>query len=143
MVSGNNIRKIRMAKITDEMIRNGSVRMGSDDWKTYVADAIATEPARRTQTQREQIKIAMGKITQRDETEETSEKPSRYRVSVGRRLYEYVIVEVDARSNDEAEAKTLQIAQEEASDLDWHHPEQDLFIQDVEHRPDFIQKTNG
>jgi hypothetical protein len=59
MASGNNIGKNRMAKITDDMIRNGSVRMGSDDWKTYVADAIAIEPAQRTPTQREQIKIAM------------------------------------------------------------------------------------
>jgi hypothetical protein len=44
---------------TDAAVANGGIPVGSDDWKAYVADAVAKGPANRTQTEQEAIKLAM------------------------------------------------------------------------------------
>jgi hypothetical protein len=62
----------------------------------------------------------------------------RYRVAVGRKVYEYTdIIEVDADSVEEAERRAIALAQEEAEDMTWQFIEQpDYFISDLETRPD-------
>jgi hypothetical protein len=44
---------------TDAAVASGRIRVGSDAWKAYVANAVAKEPAKRTKTERKAIKLAM------------------------------------------------------------------------------------
>jgi hypothetical protein len=65
----------------------------------------------------------------------------RYRISVGRKVYEYTVVEVDAPNNDEAEAKALQIAKDDNDENNaaWQSVEQpEYFVNNVEARPDLV-----
>jgi hypothetical protein len=67
----------------------------------------------------------------------------KYRVAVGRKVYEYTdIIEVDADSVEEAERRAIALAQEEGTT--WESNEQpDYFISDLETRPDLSGPAVG